>query len=438
MKNHRLHFIAWFAVVCFAWISGCTSPQVRELAEAAKPPHVSLGPIHELLHFETSLDRVRVVQDRSGLGHVIVASSKLEEVHYIVVGPEGVLEHEVIRSGIWPGNIDAAFDAPGLLHVLIDGEHWVKKDGRWSNAEHTPWKEAGFKKVLPNFVPGAQDLIWAFSVGGAELGAPSRWDWFGFGGFNAGIIWPWLTSASKLVIVPETDSKYTSWTVLDPQDELDADNVRIAADTNNTVHIVYDATRTLFVNDAHPRYAQFTVENKPGETMVEASQSSGIRDGKLLQSVSGHAIEIAEGTGNSSGLGYQASMAADPVTGTVLVIKAHTASWVLSDNAWSKATLLPLQHFWEPRLTPAGNNRFRAVVIGEADNQWTGHGSPVLYLEFSQGAWSAPVVLGAADVASFWGNIWNAVQIGSNGGRETLVVWPVEEGIVARWIVLSE
>jgi len=411
-------------------ISGCTSLQIRELAKVAKPPNVSLGSVHELLQFKTSLDKVRVVLDRSGLGHVIVSSSELEEVHHIVVGPEGVLEHEVIRSDIWPVKIDAAFDATGLLHVLIDDEHWVKENGIWSNVEHTPWKEAGFKKVFPNFVSGAQDLIFAFLVDGDELGTPKRFDWYGFGGFNAGIIWPWLTSGRKLVVVTETDSKFTNWTVLDPQDKFDASNVRIVADSDNTVHIVYDATRTLFANDTHPRYAQFAIKNTTPETMVEESKSTGIKKRKFLQSVSGHAIDgIPEGTGKSNGLGYQTSMAVDPVTGTVLVIKAHTASWEILDNAWSKEIHLPLQEFWDPKLAPSGHNRFHAVVIGEG---------PVLYLEFSQGVWSAPVELGVPEVASFWGNIWNAVQVGSNSGREALAVWPTKEGLVARWIILME
>jgi hypothetical protein len=421
------------------WISGCTSLQISELAKVAKPPNISLGSVHELLQFKTSMDKVRVVLDRSGLGHVIVSSSKLEEVHHIVVGPEGVLEQEIIRSDIWPVSIDAAFDAAGLLHVLIDDEHWVKENGIWSNVEHTPWKEAGFKKVFPNFVSGAKDLIFAFSVGGDELGTPKRFDWYGFGGFNAGIIWPWLTSGRKLVFVTETNSKFTNWTVLDPQDKFDASNVHIVADFDDNVHVVYDATRTIFVNDAHPRYAQFKVNYTSPETMVEESKSTGIKERKFLQSVNGHTIDgIPEGTGRSIGLGPQTSMAVDPVTGTVLVIKGHTASWEILNNAWSKEIHLPLQTFFEPRLAPADNNRFFAVVIGDADNQWTDRGVPVLYLQFSQGVWSAPVELGVADIASFGGGIWNAVQIGSNGGRDALAIWPTPKGLVARWIVLME
>lgn len=75
---------------------------------------------------------------------------------------------------------------------------------------------------------------------------------------------------------------------------------------------------------------------------------------------------------------------------------------------------------------------------GRAYNQWTGKGFPVLYLEFGRGTWSAPVEVGTADVLSFFGYVWNAIQLGSSGGREALVVWPTEDGIVARWIVLTE
>jgi hypothetical protein len=199
---------------------GCATTQDRELAMTAKPPDVCLGPVYELLKVKTSRDRVHVVLDRSGLGHVIVALTERKEIHHVVVGPEGVLEREIIRTCVSPWTIDAAFDATGLLHVLIDDEHLVKKDGLWRNLDRTPWKEACFEAAAPRFVPGAPDLIWAFPVEGTKVGSPKRWDLIGFGSFIFAMILPIYTSGSKLVVVSEADSNFTSWAVLDPHDAL--------------------------------------------------------------------------------------------------------------------------------------------------------------------------------------------------------------------------
>ena len=106
-------------------------------------------------------------------------------------------------------------------------------------------------------------------------------------------------------------------------------------------------------------------------------------------------------------------------------------------GAGGRAIELPIKTFWEPRLAPAGNGRFHAVVVGPARNEWTGKDAPILYLEFFEGKWSAPVELGLANVSSFWASIWEAVQIGGDG-PEALVVWPTEDGIVGRWVRISD
>jgi len=57
-----------------------------------------------------------------------------------------------------------------------------------------------------------------------------------------------------------------------------------------------------------------------------------------------------------------------------------------------------------------------------------------LYLQFRDGGWSAPVEVGGAKVDSFFGSVWNAVQIASDGEESVLVTWPVRGGIEGRWV----
>ena len=50
------------------------------------------------------------------------------------------------------------------------------------------------------------------------------------------------------------------------------------------------------------------------------------------------------------------------------------------------------------------------------------------------GAWSAPVKVGGAQVDSFFGSVWGAVQIAIDGEARLFVTWPVRGGIEGRWV----
>ena len=50
------------------------------------------------------------------------------------------------------------------------------------------------------------------------------------------------------------------------------------------------------------------------------------------------------------------------------------------------------------------------------------------------GAWSAPVKVGGDQVDSFFGSVWDAVQIVSDGEARLFVTWLVRGGIEGRWV----
>lgn len=429
MRTMILKYVTWVALGASISVAGCATTPVG--GPAPTPPNIRLGPVLELLKVPTVRDKTRVILDNSGRGHVIIASTELEEVHHIVVGPEGISELDVIRSAISPSDIDAAFDRAGSLHVLIDGEHLVKKDGGWQNTEDTPWKKAGIEIGAARFVPGAPDLIWAFTVRGEEVDAPGRLDWYGIGGYGAGIIWPWHRHGEKLVVVAEAKPACTIWTVLDPNDKLDVIHWQLAADARRNIHVVYDATRHFFVNATEARYARFKVGECSTNGATGPGTATATKADRLLLAVSGQPIEGQFGT---LGLGSQVSLSVDPETGTVHFVRAHDMSRLVRETVRYEEIRLPFTRYWEPRLAPAGRDRFHAVVVGAVRNVWTSKGFPLNYLAFSDSAWSAPVEVGIADVSGFWGFIWNAIQIGSDGKNRALVVWPIENGIVGRWI----
>jgi hypothetical protein len=85
-------------------------------------------------------------------------------------------------------------------------------------------------------------------------------------------------------------------------------------------------------------------------------------------------------------------------------------------------------------LAPRAAGGFDVVVIGNRTESPSGQEFPVFYLQFRDGRWSAPVEVGGARVDSFFGSVWDAVQIASDGEERVLVTWPVRGGIEGRWV----
>ena len=103
-------------------------------------------------------------------------------------------------------------------------------------------------------------------------------------------------------------------------------------------------------------------------------------------------------------------------------------------RALGPEALLPLELAWDPRMAPRAAGGFDVVVIGSHPESPSGQELPVFYLQFRDGRWSAPVEVGGAKVDSFFGSVWDAVQIASDGGERVLVTWPVRGGIEGRWV----
>jgi hypothetical protein len=401
-------------------LTGCAGE--RDLSRAASPPEVRLGPVLELLPLETSVDQVDALVDDRGQAHVVIAAKDREEVHHVVVSPDGVVQRELVESGSSPSAVSAAIGGDGRLHLLLDGRHLVREDSAWTAATPPPWEAVGIEVANPELVQGKAGLLWTFSVSGKEVGAKGRWEWYAFGGYPAGIVLPWYSSSQKQVIVPEAAVADPLWYVLDPQDNLDTSDTMPAVDDQGNLHVVYDAFRGGIATTYEPRYARIAlIPNLPPADQPAVHDPTRA---KSLVPISGGRIPWFGP--ERRGL-LQASAAVDPASSMVLIVRAHDASFALEEGQWSYPVALPLSRFWEPKLAPAGGNAFHLMTTAE---------DRVLYLFYSAGSWSAPVEVGQADVASgmFGGSIWGALDIASHAGRRAFVVWPTPAGIVGRWV----
>jgi hypothetical protein len=413
------HSIGPAALLLGLWglLASCASEPV--VIPAGIPPDVEFGPVLELLPDATSNDQVETLIDRAGRAHVIIAAKGTREIHHVIISPGGAVERELIGSGPSPWAVSAAFDAAGRLHVLLDEQHFVQEASGWNAVKSTPWDEAGLRALQPSLVQGPDGLLWAFTVNGKEVGTKGRWEWFAIGGAMGALVFPWHSASLKRVFVPEADAAAPVWYVLDPQDNLDTENVMPAVDAGGNLHVVYDAFRGGIGATYQPRHASVgLLTNVAAADQPAATDTARARQ---LVPVAGKPIPFLAGL-QRTGL-LQATSAVDPATGTVLIVPVHEDSVALLRGNWSYPVPLPLSSFWVPRSAPAGGDAFHLVTMAN-ERVW--------YLHYTDGAWSGPAELGATSFGP--GDAWGTLDIASDARRRAFVVWPTRAGIVGRWL----
>lgn len=403
-----IRFIALLASTS-AMLSGCaTDPPAPP---PGPPPNVRLGPVLELLPSRTSDDRVVTLVDRDGRAHVIVAATKTHEVHHLIVSRDGLVSRERVASNTSPSTLSAATDATGKLHLLIDRRHLERAAGEWTQSSPTPWETHGIEAHASRFVKGAHGLVWAFTAEGQAVDARGRWDWYGFGGYGAGIIFPWHSASRKLVVVSEIAGSDPCWHVLDPQDNLDAVNATTAVDGTGSLHVVYEASSAGMAASAQLRYARTSLIGPPPPAAPE--EPTGNR--KLCpfrgDQIPWFATERAGA--------FQAASATDPSSGMVLVVRTGGESFAVRENKWTYPVTLPVPRFWWPKLAPAGSDAFHLIARGDGS---------VWYALYARGAWTGPVTLGTA------GTAFGALDLAGAADGRAFAVWPTDTAIVGRWI----
>jgi hypothetical protein len=378
-------------------------------------PEVSLGPVLDLLQIKTGFDKTFTIIDALGDVHVFIIAVDSKEVYHVVVTPDGTVQRERVESNTSPSSISAAFDSDGKLHLLLDDQHLVREGASWIVTSNTPWDDAGIKIHVPRLIQVDKGLVWTFQIDGKEIGARGRWELYGFGGYGAGIVFPWHVSSQKLVIVPETTVGEPVWYVLDPEDNLDTSNTMLAADSHGVLHIVYEACRIVIALSCAPRYAEFQLL-PPGSGMKHGLPDTTAIS-KILYPVSGSQIPIL---GNERPNYFsRAAMAVDPETGTVLVARVNEqTSFVNTNGKWISLPGFPLSNY-RATPAPAGGDAFHVMTTGKSDE--------VLYLRYRAGHWSGTVELGQGK-GGYYG-------IASNGHNRAFVVWAKATEILGRWVV---
>ncbi|MCB1790261.1 MAG: hypothetical protein KDJ24_08180 [Gammaproteobacteria bacterium] len=398
-------------------VGGCAR-EPRATPPSGPPPAVELGAALTLLPLRTSHDRVATLLDSGGSAHVLIAAADTREVHHVVVSPAGDVRRERVVAGRSPASLSAAFDRSGRLHLLLGDDHFVRDDTGWTSGAGTPWQGPDIAVRQARLLPYPDGLVWAFVVDGSVFDVRGRWDWFVVGGAYAAVVFPWFSASEKFVLVVD-DAPRPIWYLLDPQDNRDVRHVMSAADASGVLHVVYGASRTLVVSEEQPRYVQLRPSSAPVAAPLAAHGPSHAitlypLNGERLVLLQTGLVDLA-----------QTAFAVAPEGGTLLLVRAYGAAFLRASGTWSPPLRLPLAHFSEPRLAPAGGDAFHLMAVD---------GDKVLYLLYTPNGWSTPVEVGETKVSTLTGRVGDAVQIASAGQNRAFLVWPGAAGIVGRWI----
>ncbi|CAG2161385.1 hypothetical protein [Cupriavidus numazuensis] len=416
-------------------LAGCAAQVPVEVSQRPPPANVRLGP--ELTLLGARPTTTTAVMGSDGRAHIVVMLARSHLVHHLVVGAQGVEQEEIVTTShaAYGSALSTAIDAAGRLHVVDDTNHFVREGQRWQGPLRGP--------ACQRLLLAGQDLVCVFLAKGKEVGSPGRWDWFGIYSI---VIWaiPWHVQSSKAVIAREAPSGASSWTVLDRDNGLDVDmeQMAVSADDQGTVNVLYMSTRGFLQGTYTQAFAYARIETGNQDAEAESSTAIPASEGlqRIISSASGR--EIREPTRFDT-LKPPFALATDPESGFTLGLTFSLKSWgaewwwyFLVDQRDEPVALQMFQEAWhsqwggnvflEPRLAPAGMDRFHAVFVGQ--------GEPALYyLPFSDGNWSATLVrLGRIS------DNFRATKLIADREGNALAIWvSPEEHLVGRWIRLQ-
>jgi hypothetical protein len=443
-SSHVAVWLLWIVICCAA----CATHQDVNREPAGPALHVHLGPIIPLMPAQKWDYEAQAVIDIQGQVHVLAASFKPSQAEEIVVSADGVLKRRVVAPikqliGWGPHHLDEEFDEQGRLHAVVNGRHFVFADEGWVLSGHTPWEETGTKAEDVSFVHGAPGLIWKFQGSGSELGAKAHWEVWGFGNAMGGLIWPWRTHGTRTVIVPEIDSAYPVWTVVEPNDKHNTLVKAAAADGKSNVCLIYSKdVGGLFSNEIQAGVPQSIAALGglwygciPGLGARAAGASSDVPSTGASRTLKNRIqLRPFEGAAFPTTAGIAPiSVAVGPQTGTVLA----GTQWLLQDSHWQGPLPGSSVIAGSAHVIAAGNNGFHAVGIAHDayDNGWGNRYPAILYSRLSpERGWSQPVEVGTAYVQTnaYWTQ--HSTNIAATADGRVFIVWPAAEGLVGRWV----
>lgn len=408
------------------------SPTVRETSAIFPPPRVRLGPVIPVA--VKPVEKLSAAMDNAGRVHLLAAMKSPKEVEYVVVDPDGRIHREHLAGYRSPTRtffgrpalkLDIVTDGKGRLRAVVEDNALILEGGTWKQAGTTPCRQ---------YVRAGSEFYCVFISPGKDAGASLQWEWFGFGGGPAGIIFPWPSYPDKLIVLREDGDRWERMTVIDPGLKGDVeklDGVTMAGDARGTVHLLYQRTWALIFDSVREtRYVRLPATTggvgdgvSRGDASIDNIARAGYYSTKVIP--------------DPDIVGFK--IAADPDSGTALLISRQYRggngffSQNIRDDRFGMPREFPLPKGYEPRVVSAGSGDFHAAAVAETSHNFWTSSWHVYYLSNHNGRWSSPVELGDGPRTSE-----DTFLLVSDASRRAFVAWATDNGVAGRWVELEE
>ena len=408
------------------------SSTVKEDSGKFPPPRVRLGPVVPVAVMP--VEKFSAVMDNVGRVHLLVAMKSPKEVEYVVVDPDSRIHREPLTgfrtpartfSGRQALRLDIATDGKGRLRAVVEDNALILEGGTW--------KPAG-KTLCRQYVRAGNAFYCAFISPGKDVGASIQWEWFGFGGGPAGIIFPWPSYPDKLIVLREDGDMWGQMTLIDPGLKGDVEKLygfTLAGDARGTVHLVYQrAWSLIFDSVRETRYVRLPLTT--GGVGEEVARGDASKDNVALAGY--YSTKVFP---NSEIDDFE--IASDRDSGVALLVSRPSRggdgffSQKIRDDRFGMPREFPLPEGHEPRVASAGSGDFHAAVVADTSHYLLTSSWHVYYLSNQSGRWSSPVELGDKPRTSE-----DTFLLVSDASRRAFVAWATENGVAGRWVELEE
>lgn len=386
-------------VVSVLLAAGCENlsrPKADLELSSGELPTVSVGGAIALAEQRTRLLRAAVGPNQTI--HVLLQTQPGDKLRYSVVRDGKTLDGEMLPAIPQSGEaLDVVVDRHGALHAIVGRRHFELSPAGWREIDGPAcWK----------FVPGGPNVACLFKLAAPDPRNKTRWDWFGFGGMGAGIIWPWSIHVTKFGIAERTTADWVERGIVDSASAWDLGHVDAVASQEGDIEVVYRRLRYLFVTDSQLRYERF---NAPGR---EAAPSPTVRVATLgpddaswsLLGVSVEEFNSLSGRTAPDRFWGDPQIASDQEGRESLVLLADDAGaiWmrrIVRGVPESARMLLDEKGFRRVRgVVALGDGRLIALLEESHVGWWSRPPQPLRLVEYRGGKWSAPIEVGATSV----------------------------------------
>lgn len=385
----------WLYCLCLATLlaAGCVAPPTAdpELLSDTRPV-VSLG--GEVLLAEGPVGGLKAVADPGGAVHILLQPKAAGPVRHLVYH-DGRTEERLPLPALAGHDeaLDAVFDAHGVLHVIAGKRHLALDAAGWAEIEGPGCRR---------FVPGGSNVICLFRLAPADPRNKTRWDWFGFGGFGVGIIWPWRETAIKYGLAEYTENGWTERGIVDCGTDMDLVHADAVADPAGDIDIVFRRQQIMFTDLSQLRYERFNALDKEAAPIPPESVGRlGPEDTSwsLLGVTRDEFNRLAEAVGVDRHW-RDPLIALDPGAqgSLVLMVDSLGKLWARSITGGqprpARVLLDEKGHRHVRGMVTLPDGRVVALLEESRVGWWTVPPQPLRIIEYQAGRWSAPVEIG--------------------------------------------